>query len=159
MTTQKYSLRSHLLKEASQSPTSLMLATLKELVDTHQTHSTRSYTFVLNHPGCHCVLDIEVDGPDLIWVNNLDVVGADGQPDLKCFRKGYGRQMLSLLAQAADSHHVTLELIAAPPASLKRQFPQLPDKDQLAELYGDYDFYETSRNSAQVFMRRDPSSQ
>jgi len=94
-----------------------------------------------------------------MWVSHLDVVGSNGEPDPQCFRKGYGRQMLSLLAQAADEHGVTLELIAAPPAYLKRQFPDLPDKDQLAELYGDYGFYETSRNFAQVHMKRDPKPQ
>ena len=158
MTTQKYSLKRHLLVEEKQtSASSLMLSSLIQSVDTHQSHGSSAHSLTLNHPGCHTVLDIEVDGPDALWVNNLDVVGANGKPDSACFRKGYGRQMLSLLTQAADEHGVTLELIAAPPAYLKRQMPDLPDKDQLAALYGDYGFYETSRNFAQVHMRRDPS--
>ena len=158
MTThKKYSLKEHLLLEDTASPSSLMLSTLKKLVDTHQSRGASAHSLTLNHPGCHSVLDIEVDGPDALWVNNLDVVGANGKPDPVCFRKGYGRQMLAILTQAADIHGVTLSLIAAPPAHLKRQMPELPDKDSLAKLYGDYGFYETSRNPAQVHMRRPPS--
>lgn len=155
----KYSLKEHLLLEETTTASSLMLQTLIQAVDTHQSHGGSAHSLTLNHPGCHTVLDIEVDGPDAMWVSHLDVVGSNGEPDPQCFRKGYGRQMLSLLAQAADEHGVTLELIAAPPAYLKRQFPDLPDKDQLAELYGDYGFYETSRNFAQVHMKRDPKAQ
>jgi len=154
-TNKKYSLKEHLLQESS--PSSLMLSTLKKLVDTHRSHSASAHSLILNHPGCHTVLDIEVDSPDALWVNNLDVVGSNGKPDPQCFRKGYGRQMLAILTQVADTHGVTLSLIAAPPAYLKRQMPELPDKDSLAKLYGDYGFYETSRNPAQVHMKRDPS--
>ena len=156
MTTQKkYSLQRTLLEQES-SPSSLMLTTLIELVDAHESHGSGSHTFVLNHPACYSVLDIEVDGPQAIWVSNLDVVGKNGKPDPRCFRKGYGRQMLALLTHAADEHGVSLSLIAAPPAYLKRQFPSLPDKDQLAELYAQYGFEPQSRNPAQVKMYRSP---
>ena len=158
MTThKKYSLKEHLLLEDTASASSLMLQTLIQSVDEHQSHGGSAHTLTLNHPGCHCVLDIEVDSPDALWVSNLDVVGANGKPDPACFRKGYGRQMLSLLTQAADEHGVSLSLIAAPPAYLTRQYPHLPDKDQLAELYASYGFVETQRNFAQVHMKRDPS--
>ena len=155
MTTQKkYSLK-ELLLEQETSASSSMLTALIGLVDIHQSHGSTSHTLVLNHPSCRSVLDIEIDGPNQIWVNNLDVVGKNGKHDPQCFRKGYGRQMLSLLIRAADEHGVSLTLIAAPPAYLKRQFPHIPDKDQLAELYAQYGFYETQRNPAQVHMHRD----
>jgi len=146
-----------ILEEAS-SPSTLMLITLKELVDTHQSHGSRAHSFTLNHPECHSVLDIEVDGAAALWVNNLDIVGANGKPDPACFRKGFGRQMLTILTQAADSHGVTLSLIAAPPAYLKRQFPDLPDKDQLAALYAEYGFTQDFSNPMQVGMSRIPSA-
>ena len=158
MTTQKYSLRKRLLQEETSSASSLMLQTLIQSVDEHQSHGGSAHSLTLNHPGCHSVLDIEVDSPDALWVSNLDVVGANGKPDPACFRKGYGRQMLSILTPAAEEHGVSLYIIAAPPAYLKRQYPELPDKDQLAELYASYGFVETQRNFAQVHMSRAPQA-
>jgi len=158
MTThKKYSLRETLLVEdTSTSSASLMLSSLITQVDTHQSYGADTAKLTLNHPNCQSVLDIEVDGPDEMWVNSLDIVNSAGEPDAACFRKGYGRQMMQLLVQAADEHGVTLTLIAAPPAWLKRQMPELPDKDQLAEFYGEFGFTETQRNFAQVHMSRKP---
>ena len=64
--------------------------------------------------------------------------------------------MMQALTQAADKHGITLELIAAPPPAMRRQDPTLPDADQLALFYAGHGFYETSRNSAQVYVKREP---
>ena len=155
-TPDKYSLK-RLLEDTSESLSAqTMVTSLIDQVDSHQIHGNGATTLVFNHPNCHSVLDIEFDGPDKIWVSNLDVVNSQGQPDPECFRKGYGRQMLELLVQAADVHEVHLELIAAPPAYLRRQFPELPDKDELADFYARYGFETTNSNPMQVYMKRTP---
>ena len=112
----------------------------------------------LDHGECITLLSIELDeeAGDYAWVNNLYTTNKRGQPDPGCYRKGYASQMMSLLTRAADQHGVTLELIAAPPARMKRNDPSLPDKDELASFYGRYGFEETDRNPMQVYMTRYP---
>ena len=78
--------------------------------------------------------------------------------DEACFGKGYAKEVLTLLTQAADSHQIELYLIAAPEARLRREHPYLPDKDQLAQLYARYGFVEDFRNPFQVGMTRKPKA-
>tara|TARA_Y100001938_G_C8072916_1_gene424238 strand:+ start:1107 stop:1580 length:474 start_codon:yes stop_codon:yes gene_type:complete len=113
---------------------------------------------ILDHGECLSILSIELDeeSGEHAWVNNLYTTDTTGRPSPDCYRKGYGKQMMSLLTRAADQHGVTLELIAAPPAHMRRQDPTLPDKDELARFYAKHGFIETDRNFAQVYMRRDP---
>ena len=66
--------------------------------------------------------------------------------------------MLEALTKAADETGTHLTLIAASEAYYKRMYPEidLPDKDELAALYGDYGFNEIYSNYAQVKMQRMP---
>ena len=111
---------------------------------------------VLDHGDCLSVLSIELDeeAGDYAWVNNLYTTDSEGNQNSLCYRKGYAKQMMQLLTRAADQHGVTLELIAAPPAWMRRADPSLPDKDELARFYAKHGFVETSRNSAQIYMKR-----
>ena len=80
---------------------------------------------------------------NIAWVNSLHTTDSQGKPSPLCYRKGYTKQMMSLLTQAADSHGIILELIAAPPGRLKRQLSELPDKDGLAKFYAKHGFVVT----------------
>ena len=158
MTThKKYSLKEALLQEVA-TQTDEFIETLTSSV-TSASFDGYADSFSLKQGECTTVLEIHIDDPNesIAWVNSLSTLGKEGKPSPDCYRKGFGGQMMQALVQAADAHGITLELIAAPPAYLKRQMPELPDKDQLAEFYGDYGFHITQKNSAQVFMRRDPS--
>lgn len=112
---------------------------------------------------CATLLDIRLSDdsnrPDALYIEKLEVLRYPyGEVDLECFGKGYAREVLSLLTKTADDTGTELYLIAAPEFGLRRQYPSLPDKDDLANLYADYGFYETARNYAQVHMTRDPKN-
>ena len=156
MTTQKYSLKRTLLVETTQ-PIHSFIKTLAASATT--ANMGYDNEIILDHGECLSILSIELDeeAGDYAWVNNLYTTNRQGKPDPTCYRKGYASQMMTLLTQAADQHGVTLELIAAPPARMKRQDPTLPDKDELARFYAQHGFVETDRNFAQVYMRRVPS--
>ena len=159
MATQKYSLKRTLLENT--------LTSAEQMVDellTKYPHpiprGARIPRFdielIMNHGECLSILTMEIDGPNEIWVNNLYTTDVQGKQSSHCYRKGYGKQMMQVLTQAADKYLITLELIAAPPPAMRRQDPTLPDADQLAEFYAEHGFHETSRNTAQVYMKRVP---
>tara|TARA_B100000700_G_C14801824_1_gene740961 strand:- start:407 stop:889 length:483 start_codon:yes stop_codon:yes gene_type:complete len=112
--------------------------------------------FFQNHADCTVELSVSVDGNKEIWVDKIETFGLNRKTDPNCFRKGYASQMLKLLTQGADDYGITLTLIAAPEPWQLRQNPDLPDKDELAKFYSKHGFLETSRNYAQVYMKRDP---
>ena len=93
-----------------------------------------------------------------IWIDKIEVVNSSRDIDPQCFRKGYAKQMLQVLADAADESGTPLALIAAREPYYQRLYPgiELPDKDELADLYTQYGFEETERNYAQVHMTRRP---
>ena len=100
-----------------------------------------------------------VDGNGGIWIDKIEVVKTDTRElHPECFRKGYARKMLEALTKAADQTGTHLTLIAASEPYYKRMYPgiELPDKDELAALYGDYGFNEIYKNYAQVKMDRAP---
>ena len=112
----------------------------------------------LRHPdscSTECYFSIDEKG---IWIDKIEVVNSERHLDPECFRKGYARKMLEALTKAADETQTHLTLIAASEAYYKRMYPgiDLPDKDELAALYGDYGFNEISSNYAQVKMDRIP---
>ena len=155
----KYSLKQHLLVETSQSLDEFQ----ETLAASVSTSSFDGYAdkFVLFQGECLTVLEVHIDGretPNTAWVNSIHTTDAKGRPSEGCYRKGYAKEMMLKLTQAADQCGIVLELIAAPPAWLKRQIPSLPDKDELAKFYAKYGFIETKRNMAQVYMRREPKS-
>ena len=157
MTThKKYSLKETLLVETTQ-PIHGFIKTLAASATTAKMGYDNE--IILDHGECLSILSIELDedSGEHAWVNNLYTTNREGKPDPSCYRKGYASQMMQLLTQAADSHGVILELIAAPPTWMKREDPSLPDKDGLARFYAQHGFVETDRNFAQVYMRRDPS--
>ena len=157
MTThKKYSLRETLLENTQ--PVHSFQETLASLVDS-SSFDGYADELVLDHGECYTILQIALDeeSGEHVWVNSLYTTDKQGKPSEGCYRKGYAKQMMSLLSRAADQHGITLELIAAPPPHLKRQLPSLPDKDELARFYAQHGFVETDRNFAQVYMRRDPS--
>ena len=106
----KYSLKRSLLTE---SYTPLEEHPLfKELVKgaSRTQASSWSAIIVYDHPsdGCssylHLAVDDEGEHPNGIWVDKLEVVNTETRhPDPQCFRKGYGRQALQALIDAADS--------------------------------------------------------
>ena len=98
------------------------------------------------------------DGKGGIWIDKIEVVNSERHLDPECFRKGYAKQMLVALTKAADETGTHLTLIAASEPYYKRMYPeiQLPDKDQLADLYMGYGFEEIYSNYAQVKMNREP---
>tara|TARA_B100000214_G_scaffold207426_1_gene150422 strand:+ start:1321 stop:1800 length:480 start_codon:yes stop_codon:yes gene_type:complete len=112
--------------------------------------------FFQSYAECTVELSMSVDGPNEIWIDKIETLDSNRESNPKCFRKGHASQMLKLLTQAADDHGITLTLIAAPEAWQLRQNPDLPDKDALAKFYSKHGFLETSRNYAQVYMKRDP---
>jgi GNAT superfamily N-acetyltransferase len=160
MTTQKYSLKRTLL-ENTLSPAEQMVDELLTQFPQPIPRSARIPRFdieiMMNHGECLSILTMEIDGPNQIWLNNLYTTDLRGRQSSHCYRKGYGKKMMQALTQAADTHGITLELIAAPPPAMRRQDPTLPSADELAKFYAGHGFYETSRNSAQVYMRRDPA--
>lgn len=116
-----------------------------------------------HHPdGCSTEAFIAINDEDDtggIWIDKLEVVNTKTRKlDPACFRKGYAKQMLQALTRAADETGTPLTLIAAFEPYLGRKYPDLdlPDKDELAQLYSKYGFVETSRNFAQVHMKREP---
>lgn len=161
----KYSLKTYLLAESytplQEHPLFLELskgASRKQA-------SSWSATLVYDHAsdGCstflHLAVDDEGEHPDGIWVDSLEVVNTKTrEADPQCFRKGYARQALKALIDAADSTQTHLTLIAAHEPYLSRQYPDVdfPDKDELASLYSEYGFVEEYSNYAQVKMNRTP---
>ena len=160
MTTPKYSLKRTLL-ENTLTPAEQMVDELLTKYPHPMPRGVRIPRYdievMINHGECLSILTMEIDGPNEIWLNNLYTTDQRGRQSQDCYRKGYGSQMMQAVTQAADKYSITLELIAAPPPAMRRQDPTLPDADQLAEFYAGHGFYETSRNSAQVYMKRDPS--
>ena len=116
----------------------------------------------LRHPdGCSTEAYIGIDeDPAGIWIDKIEVVNSSRELDPQCFRKGYAKKMLEALTKAADETGTPLALIAASEAYYKRMYPgiDLPDKNELAALYGDYGFNEIYSNHAQVKMDRAPKS-
>lgn len=162
MTThKKYSLKRALL-ENTLTPTEQMVQDLLAKFPQSMPRGARipryDIEIVQKHGECLSILTMEIDGPNQIWLNNLYTTDSSGKQSQDCYRKGYASQMMQAVTQAADSHSITLELIAAPPPAIRRQDPTLPDVDQLAEFYAGHGFYETNRNRAQVYMRREPQS-
>lgn len=161
MTTQKYSLKKTLL-ENTLSPAEQMVDKLLTQFPHPRPRGAQIPHFdieiIMNHGECLSILTMEIDGPNQIWLNNLYTTDLRGRQSSDCYRKGYGKKMMQALTQAADTHGITLELIAAPPPHMKRQDPTLPDKDELARFYKQYGFVETDRNMAQVYMKREPQS-
>ena len=167
MTTQKYSLRKRLLQEET-NPITLEHHTMyRQLAKRASRASATTWSALLqwDHPadGCstvmHLAIDDEGEHPGGIWVDKLEVVNTKTRhADPQCFRKGYARQALQQLVDAADSTRTHLTLIAAHEPYLSRQHPDVdfPDKDDLAALYGDYGFVEEYSNYAQVKMNRIP---
>lgn len=105
-----------------------------------------------------CIVELSIfpEGPNEIWVDKIETFDSGRNTNRNCFRKGYATKVLEALTTAADGHGVTLTLIAAPEAWQRRQYPDLPDKDELAAFYSRFGFVETSRNYAQVYMERKP---
>lgn len=155
----KYSLKRQLLVETTQSLDAFLEALASSV--TSASYDGYADTFILNHGECITILEIHLDERETentAWVNSLYTTDSQGRPTAGCYRKGYAKEMMSLLTQAADQHGVILELIAAPPPRLKRQIPSLPDKDGLASFYSRHGFVVTKSNMAQVFMHRIPQS-
>lgn len=161
----KYSLKTHLLSESYTPIGEHPL--FKELQQGASRSSASSWSAVIiyDHPsdGCstylHLVSDDEGEHPNGVWVDKLEVVNTQTRhADPTCFRKGYARQALQALVDAADSTRTHLTLIAAHEPYLSRMHPDIdfPDKDELANLYMDYGFVINSSNYAQVHMSRSP---
>ena len=161
----KYSLKTHLLSESYTPIGEHPL--YKELSKGASRSSASSWSAVIiyDHPsdGCstylHLVSDDEGEHPNGVWVDKLEVVNTQTRhADPTCFRKGYARQALQALVDAADSTQTHLTLIAAHEPYLSRMHPDIdfPDKDELANLYMDYGFVINSSNYAQVHMSRSP---
>jgi len=116
----------------------------------------RGAIFSMAFGDCLVELTILPEGAGEIWVDKIETFDSGRNTNQNCFRKGYATQVLKLLTQAADAHGFSLQLIAAPEAWQKRQYPDIPGKDELAEFYSRVGFVETSRNYAQVYMERKP---
>ena len=164
MTThKKYSLREQLL-EAKDYPQ----IDQHPLIDQLNSHAVQDYTsydgtiLKFSFPeGCATLLDIRLsddpERPDALYIEKIEVLKYPyGEVDRSCFGKGYAKEVLSLLAKAADSTQTELYLIAAPEARLRREHPYLPDREQLAQLYARYGFVEDFRNQFQIGMTRKP---
>jgi len=169
MTTQKYSLRKRLLKEETNPITMEHHTMYRQLAKQASTSTASSGSAVLqwDHPadGCstrvHLAIDDEGEHDGGLWIDLLEVVNTKTRrPDPQCFRKGYAREALQALIDAADSTRTHLTLIAAHEPYLGRKYPHVdfPDKEELAALYGDYGFHEEYSNYAQVKMNRAPKS-
>ena len=116
----------------------------------------RGAIFSMAFGDCLVELTILPEEPGEIWVDKIETFDSGRNTNKNCFRKGYATQVLKLLTQAADAHGFSLYLIAAPEAWQKRQYPDIPGKDELAEFYSRVGFVETDRNYAQVYMMREP---
>ena len=161
----KYSLKERLLVESTQSLKEHPLWVALSAQASRANASSWSGTLFIDHPeGCSSEMHMSLNDeehPGGIWIDTLNVVNTKTrQPDLQCFRKGYAREMLALLVQAADDTGTHLALIAASEPYLSRMHPNVPfpDKDDLAELYADYGFSQDYANYAQVGMSRVPKS-
>ena len=152
-------IRRLLLNEGIQ-PDSGVTSLLRQLEQQTSASSIGTYgaKYLQRYGDCTVELTISVEGPKDIWLDKIETFGSNRETDPNCFRKGHASKMLTLLTQAADDHGITLELIAAPEAWQLRQNPTLPDKDELAKFYSRHGFLETSRNFAQVYMKRTPKS-
>ena len=166
MTThKKYSLKSSLLTETvdhiDEHP---YFEALRNYVDYASADYWQGIIKIHNPDGCTTEAYIAINDEDDkggIWIDKLEVVNTQTRKlDPQCFRKGYAKQMLQALTRAADESQTHLSLIAAHEPYLSRMYPHIdfPDKDELANLYMDYGFLETSRNYAQVHMVRAPHS-
>lgn len=168
MTAQKYSLRKRLLQEEKQvyelAQASFWKA-IAPLVDEADADYWQGFLAFRHSDGCSTEAYIAVndedweDGNGGIWIDKIEVVKTDTRElHPQCFRKGYAKQMLEALTKAADVTGTRLSLIAASEPYYNRMYPgiELPDKDELADLYMGYGFVETSRNYAQVHMSRSP---
>ena len=160
----KYSLKKQLLTESEgyieEHP---FFASLRSYVD--EADGDYGSAFIaLRHPdGCSTECYIALNDEDEeggIWIDKIEVVNSERHLDPECFRKGYAKQMLEALTKAADETGTHLTLIAASEPYYKRMYPNidLPDKDQLADLYMGYGFVEEYSNYAQVKMNRAPKS-
>ena len=160
----KYSLKEALLVETKSYP-NIDNHPLIAALASHASEKFTSYDGTIlkfmQPDKCATLLDIRTSDdwrrPDALYIEKLEVLRYPyGEIDLECFGKGYAKEVLTRLTQAADETHTELYLIAAPEARDRRQFPELPDKDQLAALYARYGFKEDFSNSAQVGMTRMP---
>ena len=141
--------------------------TITSLVDEAKADTWQGFLAFRHPDGCSTEAYISVndedwvDGKGGIWIDKIEVVKTQTRElHPQCFRKGYARKMLEALTKAADQTGTHLTLIAASEPYYKRMYPQieLPDKDELAALYGDYGFNEIYSNYAQVKMDRAPKS-
>ena len=159
-----YSLKKHLLGETKTYPKiddhPLIAALASKASEKFTSYDGTILKFM--HPDkCATLLDIRTsddpDRPDALYIEKLEVLRYPyGEIDLECFGKGYAKEVLTLLAKEADRTGTELYLIAAPEPRDRRQFPELPDKDQLAALYAKYGFVEDFSNMMQVGMTRLP---
>ena len=164
MTTQKYSLKKQLLTEEmgyiDEHP---FFAALRNYVDEADGDYDSAFVALRHSDGCsteaYIALNDEYDKGG-IWIDKMEVVNSERHLDPECLRKGYAKKMLEALTKAADETGTPLALIAASEAYYKRMYPgiDLPDKNELAALYGDYGFNEIYSNHAQVKMDRAPKS-
>ena len=164
----KYSLKTHLLSESHNLSEHPFLIELAKGASRVPKNKSWSAIVIYDHPsdGCstkvHFAIDDESDhSPIGVWIDLLEVVNTKTRhPDPKCFRKGYARQALQKIIDAADTTGTHLTLIAAHEPYLSRQNPDVdfPDKDELASLYSEYGFVEEYSNYAQVKMNRTPRS-
>ena len=160
----KYSLKRHLLTESieriEEHP---FFEALRSHVDEADGDYGSAFIALRHSDGCSTEAYIALNDEDDkggIWIDKIEVVNSERHLDPECFRKGYAKQMLEALTKAADETGTHLTLIAASEPYYKRMYPgiDLPDKDQLADLYMGYGFVEEYSNSAQVKMNREPKS-
>ncbi len=160
----KYSLKRHLLTESieriEEHP---FFAALRAHVDEADGDYDSAFIALRHSDGCSTEAYIALNDEDDkggIWIDKIEVVNSERHLDPECFRKGYAKQMLEALTKAADETGTHLTLIAASEPYYKRMYPDidLPDKDQLADLYMGYGFVEEYSNYAQVKMNREPKS-
>ena len=160
----KYSLKEALLVEKTTYTTMKehpLWTALSSQTSRAQASMWQGVLFMDHADGCTTEMYLTLNDdehPGGIWIDSLNVVNTETrEADPECFRQGYARELLALLVHAADQTGTHLALIAAFEPYLARKYPdvELPDKDELAALYGEYGFHETSRNFAQVYMHRD----
>ena len=160
----KYSLKRHLLTESieriEEHP---FFAALRAHVDEADGDYDSAFVALRHSDGCstECYIALnDEDDKGGIWIDKIEVVNSERHLDPECFRKGYAKKMLEALTKAADETGTHLTLIAASEAYYKRMYPEidLPDKDELANLYMGYGFVEEYSNYAQVKMNREPKS-
>ena len=158
----KYSLKKQLLTESEEYiEEHPFFEALSSYVDEADGDYDSAFVALRHSDGCSTEAYIVINNEDDkggIWIDKIEVVNSERHLDPECFRKGYAKQMLEALAKAADETGTHLTLIAASEAYYKRMYPEidLPDKDQLADLYMGYGFVEEYSNYAQVKMNRAP---